>query len=315
MLDFDMLLRYFRGLAGPEEAMYIDEWLGANESNRHFFNELYADWLEAGDQEYKVADIEAAWNRFTAGLSSEKQPPVVRKQTKKQYTWYAVAASLMLLISVGVYTLLHEPAPVVVQNNGAAPMLAVLPDGTKVELYPQAEIRYPKTFTKGRDIDLDGVAFFEVTHDAQQPFTVHVTEQLAVRVLGTSFLIREKSDSTTVEVMTGRVAFYDIKDTVLITPGQTGLFASANSNFTMYRSVYAGSFEFDDIPMKTVIEQLEKHFRVHFHVANSKLYHCWISASFENESLEEIMKVIGATFSIDYKIQDTDIYLSGGACQ
>lgn len=66
-----------------------------------------------------------------------------------------------------------------------------LPDGTRVWLNAQSSIRYPASFGKaGRNVSIEGEAYFEVSKDPRRPFRVVVetpTGNMEVEVLGTHF--------------------------------------------------------------------------------------------------------------------------------
>jgi transmembrane sensor len=69
----------------------------------------------------------------------------------------------------------------------------VLPDGSKVWLNAASSLRYPTAFDgKERVVELKGEGYFEIAHNAAQPFMVHVDggtdgKSVDVRVLGTAF--------------------------------------------------------------------------------------------------------------------------------
>lgn len=63
----------------------------------------------------------------------------------------------------------------------------ILPDGTKVWLNSDSELKYPNVFDGStRSVYLKGEAYFEVKHSDAQPFIVNAGEY-AIRVLGTAF--------------------------------------------------------------------------------------------------------------------------------
>ncbi|WP_431210973.1 FecR family protein [Puia sp. P3] len=75
-----------------------------------------------------------------------------------------------------------------------------LPDGTKVWLDAASSIIYPTAFIgKTRRVSITGQAYFEVVHDAKQPFEVGVQE-LTVRDIGTSFNINAYGEEPTMKV-------------------------------------------------------------------------------------------------------------------
>jgi ferric-dicitrate binding protein FerR (iron transport regulator) len=80
-----------------------------------------------------------------------------------------------------------------------------LPDGSVVMLAPHSKIIYTPGLTgDSRAISLEGDAGFSVSRDPARPFVV-LAGDIAVRVLGTSFLVRSGPDSTEVMVTTGIV--------------------------------------------------------------------------------------------------------------
>lgn len=76
----------------------------------------------------------------------------------------------------------------------------VLPDGTKVWLNAASSLRYPVAFTGStREVKISGEAYFEVTADAEKPFSVHFSEHGVVEVLGTAFNINAYADEPRVK--------------------------------------------------------------------------------------------------------------------
>jgi len=79
-----------------------------------------------------------------------------------------------------------------------------MPDGSKVTLNTNSEIRVAVTETERR-VTLDkGEAFFEVAKDPRRPFVVHAGDKQIVAV-GTKFSVRRDADAVRVVVTEGRV--------------------------------------------------------------------------------------------------------------
>jgi len=75
-----------------------------------------------------------------------------------------------------------------------------LPDGTWVSLSNASTIKYPVTNTGApRECFLEGRAGFEVTHDPNRPFIVHM-DSTTVEVLGTSFNISAYKNDSVAEI-------------------------------------------------------------------------------------------------------------------
>lgn len=69
----------------------------------------------------------------------------------------------------------------------------VLPDGSVVWLNSKSKLTYPSVFNNGtREVELEGEALFDVTHNPDKPFTV-ITPAYRINVLGTVFNVKSYS--------------------------------------------------------------------------------------------------------------------------
>ena len=83
----------------------------------------------------------------------------------------------------------------------------VLPDGSKVELYPQSWINYDRKMMGSiRSVKLVGKALFQVAKDAKRPFTVYSAD-ISTTAIGTRFLVRsfESENNISVRLEEGKV--------------------------------------------------------------------------------------------------------------
>jgi len=98
-----------------------------------------------------------------------------------------------------------------VGNPESAPQKILLSDGTEVILDAQSGLKNIRFESRRRELRLAGKAFFNVAHNPQRPFYIY-TENIVVRVLGTSFTIdAPQGEGETVAVKTGLVAVYHSK--------------------------------------------------------------------------------------------------------
>jgi transmembrane sensor len=126
-----------------------------------------------------------------------------------------------------------------------------LPDGSKVMLNAGSTLGIPTDFNhSGRDIYLEGEAYFDVTKDAQKPFTIH-TSRMDIKVLGTAFNIKAYPGDALAEasLLTGSVEVL-VKDRQhtkfilrprekIVVPNSGEIFGQANSIFAGPDSVFA----------------------------------------------------------------------------
>ena len=130
----------------------------------------------------------------------------LRLPAKRHIPFYWYAASAILLIGLAFFynynsnqqiSLISQNLEIIVPIGQKSQLL--LPDGTKVWLNAGTTFKYPSNFLKeGREVYLEGEAFFNVTHN-KQPFIVHLKDNLFVKVFGTEFNVKSYADDKIVE--------------------------------------------------------------------------------------------------------------------
>ena len=115
----------------------------------------------------------------------------------------ALAASVVLMVALGTGWYVWPRGPIYRTPIGGLASVP-MPDGSKVTLNTNSEIRVAVTETERR-VTLDkGEAFFEVAKDPRRPFVVHAGDKQIVAV-GTKFSVRRDADAVRVVVTEGRV--------------------------------------------------------------------------------------------------------------
>ena len=143
----------------------------------------------------------------------------------------------------------------------------ILPDGTHVWINSASQLRYPTAFTgNNRIVELEGEAYFEVTHDRQKPFKVKVGD-LFVNVLGTKFNIMAYSDEPSVQttLVNGSVELNLLGNSKLIQPGEqanikagSSEFIIANPDLNQVLAWKEGKFLFNNLDIKSIMRQISR---------------------------------------------------------
>ncbi len=100
-----------------------------------------------------------------------------------------------------------------------------LADGSRVWLNAGSSITYPVAFTgKERNVSVNGEAYFEIAHDASNPFIVS-KGKMAVKVLGTRFNVNAYDDEadTRVTLLQGSVLVMNDQYAAGIKPGEQAI--------------------------------------------------------------------------------------------
>jgi transmembrane sensor len=198
-----------------------------------------------------------------------------------------------------------------------------LSDGTIVHLNSGSYLRFPVKFLKdqNRHVDLIGEAYFEVAKDKKHPFTVNA-QNLNVEVLGTKFNVSTYTEDivTDVVLVEGKVSLYKDKKTldnqVYLTPGLKGTIIKGQEkiitesvNTDYYTAWVNGSLVFKNASFDAIIKKLERNYNVTFINRNKTLGKEIFNARFDNEPIEVVLKYLSDSYSIDYKINGSQIII------
>ena len=324
----DLLAKYLADEADTHESDTISEWIIASEDNKKTFNHSKMVW--DGAKNYRKVDVNAAWAKLN--ITKKKEVEFIGIQEVKpiiKLNWLnnllKIAAVLVVLFGLWFVAARQFTTPqndVLTFKSGSKSIEKILPDGTKILLSKNSQITYLKTFEGNtREINLMGEGFFDVHHDAAHPFIIH-TQGTVVKVLGTSFNIRAYNAQVQVHVKIGKVQFSKNNAKVVLTKGQKGetlanVDAIIKSEVIEVETVIKeklSSFVFNKMSLSKVAESLSKRFNKDIKFSRDKIKNCELTATFENEKLENIIAVIAETFNLKVDNQGNMIILSGDGC-
>ena len=230
--DEKLLTAYFAGVATPDEERMLWEWICASDENRCVFAELRAVW-QRGRMQRPDTQLPARFVRSLNGLNRRidaLDAAPVRKGRLIPLRRFAAAAAVAAILVASFMTYRIATAPFVhsFHNADTVAMHVAMPDGTDVWLGPGTSLSYDDTFrVDGRNVELDGEAYFDVTHDAQHPFIV-TTSAFRIRVLGTVFNVRSFSGESVAEatLAEGSVALQHPggRNLICLHPGQQAVY-------------------------------------------------------------------------------------------
>lgn len=319
----DILDRYLKGEATPDEIERVDAWL-----NQH--NAPGDQWKQM-DKTSRDKWLSGLFNQVkdSAGINGAK---VVKMQPQRILwrTIAAVAAMIAIVFSIYIewpaienkinpvqFTVLNVPANQKKQ--------VVLADGSTIRVNSLSQLKYPAVFNrKTREVYLSGEAYFDIKHDAARPFIIH-TGKVVTTVLGTAFNIKEDNllHTIVVTVTRGKVSVANGKTQLgVITPNQQISFNVTNNRLiqkdvdTKQVIAWEGDIHFDDISFADAAAQLQDRFKVKISFTNEKVKACrFTGTALKADKLDDILKVICALNNASYQNKpDGSILIDGPGC-
>ena len=236
------------------------------------------------------------------------QPVSVRPKLSFLHYWQQVAAILLLPLLILSAYLYFKPASQIAETYQelftpyGTWSVVNLPDGSKVWLNAGSSLKYPTQFNdKQRVVSMQGEAYFEVESDKKHPFIVK-TKQLTVEATGTAFNVNAYAPDhvAAVTLVKGKVAVtLDQKKTISLSPGEkidynlaTSLYNVNKTNTYKWCSWKDGILIFRDDPLEYVFKRLGQTYNVEFILKDAELGKYSYKATFEGESLNEILRLL-----------------------
>lgn len=337
----ELIAKYLSGNITPEERERLMGWVEEVPANRLFFEEMIQLWSISGRYEEQFdTNTTSAWNSLEARLfggggatiqeinpSSDKtSTKIVRLSINKAIM--RIAAVILAAIALSVWLFGDfwngRDQMVVIRTTQEERKQLELPDGSIIWLNENTQISYNRNFEE-RIVQLEGEAFFDITHQEGQTFTV-VSDGATTTVLGTTFNVRAypKEERIEVTVATGKVALKKAtnpEEQVLLEAGKSGVFDKQTEEVRVIEKQISNAdawktqrLEFDSTLMRDVIPAVERFYGVNIELANESLLDCPLTSSTgpEFEDFEATLNFMGK-FQVTQR--DSIYVITGPGCK
>jgi transmembrane sensor len=203
------------------------------------------------------------WTKLASKIKAKKEAPKRKIRFLKQFS---AAASILLLVSIGIY-FINGNTKIIHKTNYGEILNIKLQDGSDVTLNSNSKISYYKN--ESRKVWLSGEAFFKV--DKKQVTNAKfwvITDDLSVEVYGTSFNVDTKKKKTDVFLEEGNI-WLTLKNggTKKMIPGNYISYSAKKGtlledtnifNSTSKTSWKDGALEFESLSLEKAMEKIEE---------------------------------------------------------
>jgi ferric-dicitrate binding protein FerR (iron transport regulator) len=325
-MKWKLLAKYLAGETNEKENHKIQKWMNKNSENGHFINDLKTLWGSMESKKEHI-DVDKAWNKLRSKIqeneSQEKNKSVPVFSLNKTVVKYA--ASIVLIIGIGAlgmfsYQRISNSWNTVNVETSAfdSNKEVTLPDGSIAYLNKKSEVNYPKSFQEGkRSIKFEGEGFFDIEKDPNKPFIIEAGKA-QIEVLGTSFNVNTHSpDRIEVFVKSGTVKLSSKSKgkSIIINKGYIGTLSGDKLTKKLnkdvnYLSWRTGKLIFKKTKIEDAVKALNRTYDVRIVLENNSLKNEEITATFDQEPIEHVLKVIGKTFGVKIQAKD-NTYIIG----
>jgi ferric-dicitrate binding protein FerR (iron transport regulator) len=319
----ELVIKFLAGEITESEIDVLKSCLDKNVENRCIFNQENELWQESGVKtklEYFKTD--EGWNNISSKLGfGENRYKSVLIINKYKFRMLLAAASVACLIAIGGLTLWLSERQSVKQTVVASTTVSTdegemahifLSDSTQVFMNSGSTLKYDVNYNiNERKVNLSGEAFFNVRTNPEKPFVVQL-DQMTVSATGTRFNVlsygNENRIETTLEEGKIQVAIKG-QETIEVKSGQQVVYFTKTNKAVVrdvstetYTSWKENKLRFIDTPFEETLRKIGRKYNVTFQIQNRDLLDLKYTATFIDESIEEVMQMLKAVSPITYKI-------------
>ncbi|MBN1683321.1 FecR family protein [Candidatus Bathyarchaeota archaeon] len=327
-IDTERITRFFKGDSAEDASQYIKEVFCDREKVKELDDLMRRIWYDLlSKSDLKEDKIDHVLYRIHYEINTKMQKS---KQTISRFVkWFSRVAAILVLPLI-LYSGIHFYRTV--SNKGDSSWVEIktpawtrsqfsLPDGTQGWLNSNSSIRYNGNFNNNREVILSGEAFFDVKKESKKPFKVN-TGEITVTALGTRYNIASYENEKSIEVALeeGKLLFNNKKmnKSYLMKPNDCIIYDKKLNDFTVkrvepetYYSWTMGKLVFRNDSLDAVARRLERCYNIEVEVRGDLTKQPRLRATFVDENLEEILKLLKLSLPIIYKINPQQLKEDG----
>ncbi len=300
-----LIVGYLTNDISKQELQKLHAWKAVSQENREHFDELEQVWIKSeGLKTFVQINTAKDWQRLCKKLKSQKQ---VSHLPKRIFLSVRKLAAIMvpLIFMVG-FGFMYWNVPgfgrLSANQTDTNIQVVTLPDGSKITLNQHSKIIYPRNIASAavRHIELNGEAFFEVTHN-NTPFHVQA-KQATIKVLGTQFNVQQHNEEVSVSVISGKVSVSANHEQVELATGERAQYTKGKliqENTLTANDIFWCSKQlvFKQANLGSICEQLQRCFpqikKIQYKVKDLSVE---LTTSFKEQSLDEILQELEIHF-------------------
>jgi len=288
-------------------------WLSQINSTQEYDAIAFSEWLSCNDEHLQVFnEVSENWQLLTLINSPATPLSIVPKETnnvrqsKPFRSWFAIAASAILVFVTQLYLFNHVDEKSYVSKVGEYKEFT-LDDGSKVAL--NAQTKFKTSFSRNKRLLVleQGDAHFIVARDPQRPFIV-TYNQHTFTALGTAFSITTRPQLS-ILVTEHNVAVKTEKNNAIVNEAEALIYHNNWQSLPLIKAKQKmawqqGKIVFDQEPLHQVLAQLTPYLKKPIQLINLSVRNEAVTGNFELAQAEQALNMIA--LGLDLKIRNSD---------
>ena len=314
-LDEARILAYIKGELSADDNRRCDELIQSSPKFAEGVRKLQHIYdLSKNLRQQKNIDVTSAWSKVSRKIEINSFRYKLWNVTR---TAAAVILPLFLIYQYAIKPAWEEKSDQMITLTSAAGIVTetILPDGSKVWLNAQSKLTYPVKFDgRDRKVQLSGEAYFSVVASQKNRFDVVTPGNITISAYGTEFNVNAYQDLADylITLAKGNVEVTAIDDTnkevleagqkIILNP-QTGEMEVVGADTYVETAWKDGKMVFRREKLEIIAQKLSRKFGVVIQLEDDTLKNYEYTATFTDETLEDILDLLKRSAPITYTIE------------
>lgn len=319
----DLITKFLAGEISDTGLTYLKSWLEEDKEHLRIFDTENEIWqgtgVHANVMHYKT---DAAWASISPRLGLGKDPSAnftLVRSNKFRFLIGAVSvACVVALVALGLWisgknklNRISASSTVIATIDGEKANIC-LADSSRIILNSESSIQYSSNYNNSdRRVKLTGEAYFDIATNPRKPFIVEL-DKMSIAATGTRFNVfyfpGEDRIEATLEEGSIHISI-EGKEPIYLIPGQQAIYYLESDTVLVkevvteiYSEWKENKLRFVDAPLEEVLKKLGRKFNVEFEIGNPDLLKFRYTATFIDESIEEVMQLLQDVSPISCRI-------------
>lgn len=318
----ELVLKYLSKEISDPELDQLMNYLRSGDKYRKYFDKQNELWQIANLNLDLSHTTDKSWRLLKSRLEIDDRKSSVIMFSRRKVTAILVAASIIFITGISIFLLkLTEKdikediakATMEIRTGEGEKASILLPDSTMILLNSGTSLVYDNTYNeKERIVKLTGEAYFDVSTNPEKPFIVNL-DSIFITATGTRFNVYSYKNDNRIEATLeeGHISVTTRSDnkTFEINPDQQAIYFD-NKNETVIRDVTTETYtswkenklKLIDTPMEEALRKIARRYNVVFEIQGLNLLELKYTATFIDESIEDVMQMLETVTPISYRI-------------
>ncbi len=330
---YHKLIDYSKGKYSYHDYRQVKQWFDELDQNREAEDVLMEQWKEyVAAETGSAGSLQHLFQKVHYRMMLEERI-ISRDNLLMQIVRYAAAILLLPLLGFALW-IYFSTRPGIQNSTGSAMQSWVeieapegarvrfmLPDSTSGWLNSGSRMKYPSVFGQQRRVFLSGEGCFDVKHREKSSFVVNVAD-MDIKVLGTKFNVAAYPDAACTEVVlkegkvsvdgkTGKFEYELVPGELISYNREKKSLKVSEVNPDQFMAWKDGYLIIDNEPLGQVVERIERWYNAEIVLADNALKNYRFKATFKDEPLEEVLRLIAVTTPIRYRIEKRNVNKNG----